>query len=403
MNNNRKSFTGRLAAMALAMAFVAPMVSAQDIYDDIYYNPKDDAKKKTVVVVPATQQQVQQSQSQVYMVTPASARRERSVDEYNRRGIFAADSIPTETAAADDETFEYTRRIERFYNPDVVVGSDDPTLAEVYYAEPANINIIVNTPLWCWTPYRSYYYPWGYSYPFGWGWGPSWSWSWGYDPYWSWGWGGPSWSWGWSWGAPGWGWAGAGWGPSWGWSHPRPYNPRHPGAFANHRRPGYDRPAGNRPGGGSGRPSHNGGLSGQRPSANPSTARPGSLSHGFTTGRHLSGSNVNRVVTGQRPGNKAVNSSQQTFTPSTGNVGVRPSYNPNGSGTRQPAYNTNNNNSGQRRNYNTNTNSYNTNRNTNTNRPSYSTGGSRHSGGFSGGGTRSGGGSRGGGGRGGRH
>lgn len=338
---------------------------AQDIYDDIYGS----SEPQKSVPKPQPTAPASYPAADTYNFDSGST---RSVDEYNRRGIFApADTTVSDAMQRADSLaavdFNCTRQIERYYNPDVVVGSSDADLAQLYYSQPANINIIINTPGyydWGW-PYYSPYSPWGWSYSSYWGWnsywGPSWNWAWG--PGWGWG---PSWSWGWG---SGWGWGpGWDWGPGWGPGWSRPYNPRHPGALA-HNRPGYgggqSASSGRRPGavntgssyhgqsnagwnGGNGnRPTANGtsgstslrpGASGNRPgqtaSSNPSTSatvrpstdirnrptqqqtitntntqrytttvRPGATSHGFTTGSSV----------GNRPSNT-----------STTNRGYRP-------------------------------------------------------------------------------
>ena len=174
------------------------VISAQSYYDDdIYYDASKAKKEKT------TKSQVQKTpvSSQVYDF-PAADTYEvegvsyRDIDEYNRRGNYAKN----DTTASDSlmmQDFEYTQRIERFYNPDVVKGSTDEELKTTYYSsvESPEINVyyIDNDP-WLW---NSWYYPysWRYHYsPYYWSysswWGPSWYYgpSWCYDPYW-----GPSW------------------------------------------------------------------------------------------------------------------------------------------------------------------------------------------------------------------
>ena len=121
---------------------------AQNYFDDdIYYNPAKDTK--TVKQSKKAAAQTSTSQSVTVVEFPAAdtysvpaSGLSMSVDEYNRRGIFAQEkAASTDTSATD---FNYTRRIERFYNPDVVIATGDDELANVYYAEPANVNIIVN-------------------------------------------------------------------------------------------------------------------------------------------------------------------------------------------------------------------------------------------------------------------
>ena len=152
---------------------------AQDIYDDIYGSsePQKSAPK------PQSTAPASYPAADTYNFDSGST---RSVDEYNRRGIFApADTTVSNAMQRADSLaavdFNCTRQIERYYNPDVVVGSSDADLAQLYYSQPANINIIINTPGyydWGW-PYYSPYSPWGWSYSSYWGWnsywGPSWN------------------------------------------------------------------------------------------------------------------------------------------------------------------------------------------------------------------------------------
>lgn len=203
----------RLILTLGALAALVPAISAQSYYDDDIYYDASKAPRQTV-------RSSQQGYTQTY-VTPnavvvaeypsadsytVNGTRTISVDDYNRRGIFATDSLTNDTTATD---FTYTRRIEQFYNPDVVTGSGDQELANIYYMEPDRVNVYINTPSSYWGydyfyPDSWYYSPW-YWRPGGWRWASSWYWNSWYDPYWAWG---PSWGWG-----PAWGW---GWGPGWG-------------------------------------------------------------------------------------------------------------------------------------------------------------------------------------------
>lgn len=250
-------------ALALALALPA---SAQDLFDDIYYNP--DKKTSTSAVVAPVQQYEVESVPEI------------DVDAYNRRGFFfVPDSAgytlqPVDSVGAD---FANTRQIERFYNPDLLVGSADSlAVAQAYAAAPSGaygytqaqpeVNIYVANidPYLYYGPgygYPYYYSPyWGNPYwgnPY-WGgayWGPGWSWSWGWNPGW-----GPGWDWGWGPGA-------VGPPPAPG----RPYNPRHPGAMAS-----------NRPNYGGGSIGNNPPSSGQRPGV--ASRHPGSSQAGVTSG-----------------------------------------------------------------------------------------------------------------------
>ncbi len=287
-------------------------LSAQDIYDDIYYNPKNDKKAANTAAAvrqePKKYASVTQIPRRVSDYPPADTYQfvtdgvMRDVDEYNRRGIFATDE-PAAAATADTlGNFTYTQRIERFHDPDVIVASTDPTLAQVYYAQPVEeVNIYINNPGGYWGGY------WGSRWTPAWTWGSSWAWGWTspswywntWSPYygyygwgpslsWSWGWAGPSWGWGW--GGPAWSW---GWGnrppmpPVAGPSH-RPNN-RHPGAFGRPTTPTPNPGTGVRPGASGQRPGASGTMSqpsaGRHPgSVAGSTVRPGSTSGGFRPG-----------------------------------------------------------------------------------------------------------------------
>ena len=102
--------------------------AAQSYFDDdIYYDaskasPK--AKKEVVrqtYTTPSTVVVAEYPASDTYNVD-SSRQRTISVDDYNRRGIFANDSLTADSTATD---FAYTRRIEQFYNPEIVSGSND--------------------------------------------------------------------------------------------------------------------------------------------------------------------------------------------------------------------------------------------------------------------------------------
>lgn len=251
--------------------------------DDIYYNPSK-AKKQTTV----KKQNKKSSAPDVTnypaadtYIAPATGT-DIDVDTYNRRGIFANDTVKGESNGNAD--FAYTRRIEKFYNPDVVTESNDEEIARYYYAEPANVNITIATPGYWGYPYYGGYYNspwyWGYTpaswYYNSWAWGPSWSWGWG-----------PSWSWG--------------WGPSWGWAPSRPiwsHRPIHNGSIGNVR-PGY-RPGatGHMRPGTTTRPGNS-----YRPGNTNSGYRPGNSS-GYRPGRGNSRNNNNSH---SRPSNNSNN------------------------------------------------------------------------------------------------
>ncbi|MDE6587427.1 MAG: hypothetical protein K2K40_03725 [Paramuribaculum sp.] len=342
----------RLITAALTLGAIAVTASAQAFDDDIYFDASKATKKTSTVK--KTQKVIRPAEfaaADTYAGELTSSTRD--VDEYNRRGIFALpDSISVDslaTLSADNgDAFANTRRIERFYNPDVVVESKDPEVAQYYYSDrPAEINIYVSNPYWGW---GGWYDPWYYGYYNPWYWGPSWSigwgpsWSWGWSPAWgpSWGWG-PSWNWGWTpgWG-PSWGWGG---GPNWGPVATRPEPPHGGNGAGSYRR--ANAASGARYSGGS----YSGTSSGRRPAGAPSSA---------------SNWNINNVGTGTRPGSIANPGYRQGASGSRGGsvgtgTGLRPGNSNNATTTRR-----NNSSYTNRNNTNTNTNrTYNYNNNTN--------------------------------------
>lgn len=244
----------RIISLSSLAIIMGGSVAAQSYYDDdIYFDaskaPKQAKTEKKEKSIAPTVIVADYPSADSYTAASFSNSRNVSVDDYNRRGIFATDSLTADTTATD---FAYTRRIEQFYNPEIISASNDPELANIYYMNPEEVNIYINTPSGYWgydyfSPYSWGWSSWGYN-PYWsynpWRWGSSWYWNSWYDPYWAWG---PGWGWGpsWAWG-PGWGW-GSGWGPSWGWS--APYNPRHPGvASSRPMNPGVKPGTGARPG-----------------------------------------------------------------------------------------------------------------------------------------------------------
>jgi len=280
-------------------------VSAQDYDDDIYYNPSKD-KTNTVKKQPKT---VVTDYPAADAYTPASTASTMDVDAYNRRGIFANESANATSDASSSASFANTRNIERFYNPQVVTESDDESLAQLYYSEPANVTININTPDYWGYPYYGTYYPtyfWGY---------PRASWyynNWYYN---SWAWNfGPSWSWSWGWG-PSWSWY-----PSWSWGHGHYYPAHHHHAWVN-RPSGNVRPAYNHRSGsgsiGNSRPAYrNDGTSGYRPgnrynnSGNSNSGyRPGrGTNTGNYRGSYRNNSNNDNNGSSYRPGGNSRNS-----------------------------------------------------------------------------------------------
>lgn len=228
-----------LALVGMLALSAGAILHAQD-YDDIYY----DASKSTTVPVKSKVTKTAKTVA-VYGEVPerykvaaqGNYRVERDEDEYNRRGNFEPSyevDINGDTIYFDDDAFANTRRIERFYNPDVVILSDDDDLVEIYYDESPSINLIVGSD-WNYGTYgwASSYYPWytGSYYP--WyvhrfnPWYNDWYYSRWYDPWYSpyyYGsyWHSPYWHWGWtysSWYRTGWGWNRHYAWNNWGWHH----------------------------------------------------------------------------------------------------------------------------------------------------------------------------------------
>lgn len=389
----------------------SPMLFAQGYFeDDIYYNPK---KSQTSTV------KVKKEKKSNYIANMG----DMDVDSYNRRNQYYLSPADTIGSGMENgEDFVYTQKIQKFYNPTIVVDNAD-ILGDVLANSYGNVEIQINDAGYpVFVPGYSYgwpYYsrwgfnsgPWGWSVGFydpwynGWGWGPSWawgpSWSWNWGPSWAWG---PSWSWGpsWAWGpswGPGWG-PGPGFGPGWG---GRP----HPVASWN---PNGNRPVGPRPGwSASTRPTNNSSHrvpAGTRPGN--SGVHAGSVNNrpGYATGVVNNNGKWQYVNGGHRVPSGSVNGSSATNGASVGGHRTPANRNNNATvntNTNRTTRETTNSNSNR---YNNNTN-HNNNRSTTTNRSTNRNtfnsgsfgGGSRSGGGSFGGGSRGGGGSRSGGGR----
>lgn len=374
--------------MAVLALGAGGMMHAQD-WDDIYY----DGSKSTTVKTekPASTKVTASTPATTKVTVERFYQNDRDVDEYNRRGDYEqlagefGDSTYTYEGTADFETgstFSNTQRIERFYNPDVVVLSDDADLIELYYNDTPSVNLIIGTNYatsgWGWgSPYHRYtrwYDPWYLDYYF-------------YDPWYRPYWYGYSYGprlWGWNYWHTGW----YGWGGyygSWYWGRPYywDYGYRHHGGYWGHNNwhsggHGY-RPNGRQPGdhrsllsNNHGHSTNNGQLSGRRGAH----SAPG-------TGGTMSGRT--------RPNTSSGNVGTMNRTrPTTGNVTPRGS---NYGGRTSSGYS-----GGSSRNHRSSSSSGSSSR-------SYTprTGGSSHGGGYSGGGSsRGGGGGYSGGGGGGR-
>lgn len=275
------------------------------------------------------------------------------VDAYNRYGSFLVEeqqAVVADTLGGYDN-FQYTQRLEKFHNPDVVTGSDDEELVQMYYStQPTStVNIYVNND--------PFFYPWGVNYGWNWGWN-NWYWNNWYWNNWTWG---PSWSYyGYYnpyWGYPGWSW---GWGPGWGYTWAPGYNWRpvsRPGASSLHRPVGGSNVAhgigtgtSSRPGN-MGRPTFD---SGNRnyytPSASAAVSRPGNSGTSGTS----------------RPGNSGIKTGVTATSSATINTGVRPaSASVSGTVNNNPSLNNRGRNSVNSSNTSTTT------KNTNSNRSNY--------------------------------
>lgn len=322
-----------LSTMLVALGFSA---SAQDVYDDIYYNPKKD---KTEKVAKKDKTKV----SKYYVENFADV----DVDAYNRRGesYFYSPIDTIGSGAENGEDFTRTANIQRFYNPTIVIDNAD-LLEDVLANSYGNVEIVYDgyyptiVPSYGYYSVRPYYaYSWGYPY-----WGVSWSNPWGwnigfgwYDPWYAWGWS-PGWydpwyGWGWGWN-PGWG---PSWGGNWNYADYRPNGNHRAGAgrdWAAGARPGYG-------GGGiSGAPHRgNSSVSGM-PSSRPSTT--GVASSGYSSNNHRGYTGVSTNVgtignsgTTSHRYNGTFNASNSNRYNTTGNtVTSRPSGNVSTGGNR---------------------------------------------------------------------
>jgi hypothetical protein len=230
----------KLLLLSAAFGVLASTAVAQGYDDDDIYYDANKAKKSTKTVKASSLYVGNgavtsvatsgNTVTNVYTSSPSRVTVTRDVDEYNRRGGYE----PVASTSVDDlgDNFEYTRRIERFYNPDLVAECDDDDvtyyynyandeLADVNASSPTTINIYVdNADPWAdfWSPYYygsawswayrpCYYNPW-WRWNYAWGYGSPWSLSFGWDGFHvglGWGWAGFDLDWGWGFG---WTWGG---------------------------------------------------------------------------------------------------------------------------------------------------------------------------------------------------
>ncbi len=354
----------RINSIILTLLLVtATTASAQSRYDDdIYYNASKDTKTKQENAAykkaqaerkarEAEQQRLaeQEAFNRLYQAyygnyeperggepyeaagdqTIVSGGSDRDVDEYNRRGKYAPDNRQISDTTVTPEDFQYTRRIERFHNSDVIAENNDQDLVNYYYSSQQpeiNVYYINNDPYswnnwgWAgWSPYYSYYSPyWGWN---NWGWNSYWSWNWGWGTSWNWSWGYPGW------GYPTWGYPGFGWGWTWG-GYPG-WNAPVNNYIASRYTPNGRRPSGIRNGyTGIPQQQQHGHLSGNMPSS--------SHSNRYTLTPGQAGNYRPNTSGNYRPGQSSVNSGRDnsnhnTYTPSqtSGNRNGNRSYNNN--------------------------------------------------------------------------
>ena len=193
----------RILALMGLLALSSTFLQAQD-YDDIYYDASKSTTgtAKTKVVTPAKTVAVYGEVPEKYKeAVQVNYSTNRDVDEYNRRGAYDPSVAPTFEVDINgdtiyfnndtiyEEAFANTRRIERFYNPDIVILSDDDDLVELYYDESPTVNLIVGTD-WGYSSYYPWYTGWYDPWYIGYGWYSPWHWHspWYYG-YHHWGWG----------------------------------------------------------------------------------------------------------------------------------------------------------------------------------------------------------------------
>ena len=155
------------ALLGLLAMSAGTFLQAQD-YDDIYYDASKSNKvegKTVKVMTPAKTVAVYGEVPEKYKVAASGNYRVvRDEDEYNRRvspePVYEIDINGDTIYQLDiygdtiyEEAFANTRRIERFYNPDIVILSDDEELVELYYDESPTINLIVGSE---WSYFGSY-------------------------------------------------------------------------------------------------------------------------------------------------------------------------------------------------------------------------------------------------------
>lgn len=212
----------RLVIFSAMLALTQLSIIAQD---DLYFFPEKSKEQKTEVKVEnktkaREPELVFKGNADVEVYNTSS----RDEDEYNRRYMYSEDGSDgtkpdtidgvDESDIFDDENdYQYSRQILRFYSPQVGVYVSSPYYWDLVYGYGA-FDYLYADPFFYYDPY---YWSWGWS--FGWGWRPWGSW---YGPFWGW--------------YHPYHWVGWGCGPCWHDAHPVRYNSNR-GTFVN----GYGR------------------------------------------------------------------------------------------------------------------------------------------------------------------
>ena len=135
----------KLVHAILLLGLGTGVLHAQE-FDDIYYNPKKD---KTVDNSLYTKDKQKKSN---YIADFQSI----DVDEYNRRGQYYESPVDTiGQGVQNDEDFVYTQKIQKFYNPTIVVDNAD-VLDDVLANSYGNVDIVFEGVI----PYFSSIYGW---------------------------------------------------------------------------------------------------------------------------------------------------------------------------------------------------------------------------------------------------
>ena len=151
----------RLILVVLLIIGVQPIIADEYNNDDIYFDSSKQKNNKQ------QKQSVEQSKFEG-ICDYSNGYKIRDVDEYNRQGIYYYIDTTNKDTGLIQDGYVYTNRIERFYNPSIVVGSGNQDLIDSYNENQSDINIYVNT-YWSpylysgwWPMYSAFYVPWHY-------------------------------------------------------------------------------------------------------------------------------------------------------------------------------------------------------------------------------------------------